>query len=248
MPQKLTHNQSTWIRKWLGTVRNQTITWINVDQVWWCHMASLYYNELTYCSKHHSLVSNQKAKCYQRSTDGLAEDSGISIPNNQQIPKPWTRPYIELCFFVVFLSCIVMIGLAFLAANVDTILTQMAFSVLGSIGGPIAAMFTLGMLFPFTNSIVCDFFVIFNICILRGGGGGGGGNNTKSKLSNVGVTYNVQSLRNVIFGTKSSHHIWFRMCMIGSGIGAVDIVFSYELCSRFVPFVFRCGMGLLPDT
>ena len=179
MPQKLSHNQSTWIRKWLGTVRHQTITWINVDQVWWCHMASLCYNELTYCSKHHSLVSNQKAKCYQRSTDGLAEDNGISIPNNPQIPQPWTRPYIELCFFVVFLSCIVMIGLAFLVANVDTILTQMAFSVLGTIGGPIAAMFTLGMLFPFTNSIVCDFFVMFDIYIYIyiywGGGGGRGG-------------------------------------------------------------------------
>ena len=37
-----------WFRLWLGAVRQQAITWTNVDQVLWCHMPSLGHNELRF--------------------------------------------------------------------------------------------------------------------------------------------------------------------------------------------------------
>ena len=36
-----------WLRKWLGAVRQQAITWANVDPNLCRHMASLGHNELT---------------------------------------------------------------------------------------------------------------------------------------------------------------------------------------------------------
>ena len=35
-----------WFRWWLGVNGQQAITWTNVDQVLWCHMASLGHNDL----------------------------------------------------------------------------------------------------------------------------------------------------------------------------------------------------------
>ena len=35
-----------WFRKWLGAVRHQAITWVNVDRDLCCHMASLGHNDL----------------------------------------------------------------------------------------------------------------------------------------------------------------------------------------------------------
>ena len=37
-----------WFRLWLGALRQQAITWVNVDQVLCRHMASPGHNELTH--------------------------------------------------------------------------------------------------------------------------------------------------------------------------------------------------------
>ena len=37
-----------WFRQWLGAVKQQAITWANVDPDLWRHMASLCHNGLTY--------------------------------------------------------------------------------------------------------------------------------------------------------------------------------------------------------
>ena len=39
-----------WFRYWLGAVRQQAITWANVDSDPWRHMTSLGHNELIYCN------------------------------------------------------------------------------------------------------------------------------------------------------------------------------------------------------
>ena len=46
MPQTLLMACQHWFRWWLGVNGQQAITWTNVDQVLWCHMASLGHNDL----------------------------------------------------------------------------------------------------------------------------------------------------------------------------------------------------------
>ena len=37
-----------WLRQWLGAVRHQAITWLDVDQILWCHVVSLGHNKLNF--------------------------------------------------------------------------------------------------------------------------------------------------------------------------------------------------------
>ena len=53
MPQDLTIEKSTLVQVMLGTLRQQAITWANVDPNLCCHMASLGNNELKAYFCHH---------------------------------------------------------------------------------------------------------------------------------------------------------------------------------------------------
>lgn len=54
----------------------------------------------------------------------------------------------------VVLYGIVCISLAYVASHLDAIL-QAALSIFGIFGGPLVGLFTLGIIFPFANAIVC---------------------------------------------------------------------------------------------
>ena len=43
----LTNDKSDWFRQWLGAIRQQAISWANLDSDLYRHMASIGYNELT---------------------------------------------------------------------------------------------------------------------------------------------------------------------------------------------------------
>ena len=51
LPQGLTDGYQNWSTKWLGVVRQQAITWANVEQALWRHMASQGHNGLKFLSR-----------------------------------------------------------------------------------------------------------------------------------------------------------------------------------------------------
>ena len=66
-----------WHRSWLGAVRQQAITWTNVDLDQWCHMASLSHDGLTHWGRvTHICVSKLHT---------IGSDNGLSPGRRQAI-------------------------------------------------------------------------------------------------------------------------------------------------------------------
>ena len=57
-----------WLKKWLDAVRQQAITWANVDPHLCHHMALLSHNELNQCRADHLVSYNTSHRIYTQST------------------------------------------------------------------------------------------------------------------------------------------------------------------------------------
>ena len=68
MPLDVTGDKSTLVQVMLGAVRQQAITWANVDPDLCCHMMALGHNELTYIP---AWVNNMPIKVWGRNSDNF---------------------------------------------------------------------------------------------------------------------------------------------------------------------------------
>ena len=77
-----------WFRQWLGAVRQQAITWANVDPDLCCHMASLGHHELT--------LVQQMAWCHQATSHHLSP-CWLIFMSPYGITRPqWICEHVEL--------------------------------------------------------------------------------------------------------------------------------------------------------
>ena len=82
MPLDLTDDSQHWFRKWLGAVKQQAITWDNVDPDLCRHMVSLGHNELKQspdrlCLKSSDLEISIQSKPRKLSAQGNQLSSAI---------------------------------------------------------------------------------------------------------------------------------------------------------------------------
>ena len=98
IPKDLIDDKSTWAWLWLGAVRQQSITWTNVDQVLWSCMASPGVNGCKCVFQFFVLISSR------------TQDSGLKLFIQQQNTWEYTKEmksYVEqLLHYMVWHRCI----------------------------------------------------------------------------------------------------------------------------------------------
>ena len=116
MPQNLTNERTTQVRQWLGTIRQQAITWSNVDPDICLHMAWLGQNRLKNFPNPASSFPGTTS--YRTFSTGLSTACNgcdmiivvllcISAVKQYTVyPKKYAHGFVVLCFVVVMQSFI----------------------------------------------------------------------------------------------------------------------------------------------
>ena len=96
MPQNPTDDKSTLVQVMACAIRQQAITWVNVDPHLCCQMTSLGYNELTIWSTGRSCFNFSSYREYREQTHQPTSTQSPSArnPHPRQTTKHWPGPHL----------------------------------------------------------------------------------------------------------------------------------------------------------